>query len=143
MFAARSIHLDNRILPALRRGAVVLCDRFTDATYAYQGGGRGVSQADIAVLERITQDGLRPDLTLLLDCPVAIALDRMRRRGVASDRFEIEQTGFFERVRQAYLRRAREEPERIRVVDAAADQAQVLDAVLKVLHEAWARWSVA
>ena len=142
MFAARSIHLDNRILPALRRGAVVLCDRFTDATYAYQGGGRGVSQADIAVLERITQDGLRPDLTLLLDCPVAIALDRMRRRGVASDRFEIEQTGFFERVRQAYLRRAREEPERIRVVDAAADQAQVLDAVLKVLNEAWARWSV-
>ena len=141
MFAARSIHLDNCIRPALRRGAVVLCDRFTDATYAYQGAGRGVPIDHIAALERITQDDLRPDLTLLFDCPVEVALRRMRDRGAGSDRFEVEQAGFFERVRREYLRRAAVDPARFRVIDAAPEAAVVYQSVVRVLQDAWAGWS--
>lgn len=140
MFAARSIHLDNCILPALRRGAVVLCDRFTDATYAYQGAGRGVPTEHIAALERITQDALRPDLTILLDCSVEVALQRMRARDNGGDRFEAEQAEFFERVRREYLRRAANEPGRFRVIDAAPEPAVVSQAVSRVLQDAWAGW---
>ena len=102
----------------------MLCDRFTDATYAYQGGGRGLSTDRIAALESWVQGRLRPELTLLLDVPVALGLERAGRRS-APDRFEREQRPFFERVRAAYLEIARREPERVRVVDAA----QPVDAV--------------
>ena len=119
MFAARAQHLAEVIRPALARGDWVVCDRFTDATYAYQGGGRGVPAARIAVLESWVQDELRPDLTLLLDAPVDVGRARLERRGGEPDRFEREQRAFFERVRAAYLDQAQREPQRYRVVDAA------------------------
>jgi dTMP kinase len=118
MFAARAEHLKRVIRPALAAGCWVLCDRFTDATYAYQGGGRGVSPERIAVLEDWVQGELRPDLTLLFDLPVAAGLERAGRRGVA-DRFEREKADFFERVRAAYLERAWRDPDRHRIVNAA------------------------
>jgi len=124
MFAARAQHLQEVILPAVARGDWVLCDRFTDATYAYQGGGRGIDAQRIAGLEAWVQGALRPDLTLLLDIPVAIGLARAGERG-ALDRFEREQLAFFERVRQSYLDQAAAQPQRYRVIDAA----QPLDAV--------------
>ncbi len=117
MFAARAQHLERVIRPALAAGHWVLCDRFTDATYAYQGGGRGLPLADIAVLEAWVQGDLKPDLTLLFDLPVAVGLKRAGRRG-APDRFEREQAAFFERVRAVYLERARQQPERYRIVNA-------------------------
>lgn len=123
MFAARSTHIENVIRPALQRGAWVVCDRFTDATYAYQGGGRGLPREHIAALESLVQRELRPDLTLLLDAPLEISGARASARNVAagsSDRFEREQREFFERVRAAYLERARNEPNRFVVIDAAA-----------------------
>jgi len=119
MFAARAQHLAEVIRPALARGDWVVCDRFTDATYAYQGGGRGVPAARIAVLESWVQDELRPDLTLLLDAPVDVGRARLGRRGGEPDRFEREQRAFFGRVRAAYLDQAQREPQRYRVVDAA------------------------
>jgi len=121
MFAARSIHLANLVEPALARGAWVLCDRFTDATEAYQGAGRGVPLEDIRALERIAQRGRRPDLTLLLDAPVELAMERSRQRGGQNDRFEAEKAGFFRRVRQGYLDIAAREPGRLVRVDAARD----------------------
>ena len=129
MFAARSVHLEALIKPALREGRWVLCDRFTDATFAYQGAGRGVSAERIAELERLVQAGLQPDLTLLLDMPAAQGMQRVQRRGNEPDRFESERIEFFERVRQGYLQRAQAEPARFRVLDASASlpavQAQV------------------
>ena len=118
MFAARSVHTENLIRPALARGAWVLCDRYTDATYAYQGGGRGVPDEAIAPLARLAQRGLTPDLTVLLDAPVGAARRRARARTVAADRIEAQTTAFFERVRASYLALAAREPERVRVVDA-------------------------
>jgi dTMP kinase len=120
MFAARAVHLANHILPSLRAGRWVICDRFTDATYAYQGGGRGLSVGTIAELESTVQGALRPDLTVLLDAPVENALARARRRnaGAPEDRFERERSEFFERVRNLYLARAAAEPERFAIVDA-------------------------
>ena len=123
MFAARATHIENVIRPALARGVWVVCDRFTDASYAYQGGGRGVEREHIAALERFVQGELRPDLTLLLDAPVDIGGARASARNAAagsSDRFEREQRAFFERVRNAYLERARNEPSRFAVIDATA-----------------------
>ncbi len=117
MFAARAQHLDQVIRPALAAGKVVLCDRFTDATYAYQGGGRGVSEARIAVLEDFVQGTLRPDLTLVFDLPVDVGLARAAARG-RLDRFEQEGPAFFEAVRQTYLRRAALNPQRYRIIDA-------------------------
>ena len=105
VFAARAQHLERVIKPALARGEWVLCDRFTDATYAYQGGGRGSPKAHIAALEQQVQAGLKPDYTLLLDAPVEVGLERADRRGEL-DRFETEQRAFFERVRNCYLERA-------------------------------------
>ncbi len=118
MFAARAEHLSKIIRPALERGQWVLCDRFTDATYAYQGGGRSVDISVIARVENLVQGEFRPDLTLLLDVPVAVGLARASQRG-ALDRFEQEKFGFFERVRAAYLEMARQYPERYRVIDAS------------------------
>ncbi|MGW8227520.1 MAG: dTMP kinase [Gammaproteobacteria bacterium] len=137
MFAARAQHLAEVIRPALAAGQWVLCDRFTDATYAYQGGGRGVPMERIRVLEEWVQGELRPDHTLLLDMQVA---DGLQRAGARSepDRFEQEQHAFFERVRDTYLMRAQAEPGRIHVIDASpaldkvqAQIAQVLQRILK------------
>ncbi|MNC49188.1 Thymidylate kinase [compost metagenome] len=124
VFAARAQHLAQVIRPALARGAVVLCDRFTDATYAYQGGGRGLSVERIATLEQFVQGDLRPDLTLVFDLPVEVGLARAAARG-RLDRFEQEGQAFFEAVRQAYLQRAGREPQRYTLLDAA----QPLEAV--------------
>ena len=118
LFAARAEHLAQRIRPALARGQWVVCDRFTDATYAYQGGGRGLATERIAALEDWTQGDLRPDLTILLDAPVELALERARGRG-AADRFECEAAAFFERAREVYRERAAREPQRFRVIDAS------------------------
>ncbi len=131
MFAARREHLDKLIRPALAAGKTVVCDRFTDATYAYQGGGRGVSEARIAVLEDWVQGGLRPDLTLLLDVPVAIGL--ARKGAKTPDRFESENYEFLERVRQVYLERAAREPQRVRVIDASRSPEEVRCAVVATL----------
>lgn len=118
VFAARAEHIHRRIAPALARGDWVLCDRFTDATYAYQGGGRGVPHERVAAIERWVQGDLRPDLTFLLDVPVEVGLERAGRRA-ALDRIEKEGLAFHERVRAAYLDIARREPQRVRVVDAS------------------------
>ncbi len=120
MFAARSEHLHKTIVPALESGSWVLCDRFTDATYAYQGGGRGLDSSHIGLLEDLVQGPLRPDLTLLFDLPVDVGLRRAGDRS-APDRFEAEAHGFFEAVRHCYLERAGREPQRIQIVDAARD----------------------
>jgi len=133
MFAARAEHLAQVIRPALRRGACVLCDRFTDATYAYQGAGRGVPHGRIRLLEDWVQQGLRPDLTLLLDLPVAQGLARAGNRS-APDRFEREQQDFFERVRRGYLDAAAAEPGRIRVIDASRDIAAVQEQLAAALE---------
>jgi dTMP kinase len=117
MFAARAEHLAKTIRPALEAGVWILCDRFTDATYAYQGGGRGVPRRRIALLEDLVQGDLRPDLTLLFDLPVATGLSRARGRSVP-DRFEAETLAFHEAVRAEYLETAGREPERVRVIDA-------------------------
>lgn len=135
MFAARAEHLARVVQPALAAGSVVVCDRFTDATFAYQGGGRGVPATRIAALEEWVQQGLRPDLTLLLDIPVDQGLMRAGQRS-APDRFEREAGEFFERVRQSYLAIAAREPRRVKVIDASKDLVQVeqqLRAVLETL----------
>lgn len=137
VFAARAQHLAQVIRPALARGAVVLCDRFTDATYAYQGGGRGLGDVRIAELERFVQGELRPDLTLVFDLPVEIGLSRAAARG-RLDRFEQEGRDFFEAVRQTYLQRAAATPARYRVLDAAQPLAAVqrsIDALLPEILE--------
>ena len=136
MFAARADHLDTLIRPALERGDTVICDRFTDATFAYQGGGRGLDTGLIGSLEELVQRGLRPDLTILLDVSLEVSAERIAGRDF-QDRFEAEQRGFFQNVRDAYLERAAAEPRRIKIVDASQPLAQVqaaiatqLDAVL-------------
>jgi dTMP kinase len=135
MFAARGIHLENLIRPALARGEWVVCDRFTDATRAYQAGGRGVSPGWVEELAQVVHPDLAPDCTLLLDLPVPVGLTRSKARSgnAPSDRFEAEPAVFFERVRQAYLELARREPERIKVIDAAASLASVQAAIADAL----------
>lgn len=117
MFAARSQHLKTKILPALERGAWVLCDRFTDATYAYQGGGRGLSMDKISQLEQLVQGDLRPDITVILDIDVEVGLKRASKRGEA-DRFELEKLSFFNKVRATYLDRAKQNPNTYKIIDA-------------------------
>ncbi len=134
MFAARAQHIAERIRPSLDDGTWVICDRFTDATYAYQGGGRGIPDERIATLEDWVQGELRPDLTLLFDIPVEQGLARAGSRG-APDRFEREQQEFFERVRARYLAAARRETGRIRVIDGAAAPHQVQDQIRAVLDK--------
>lgn len=133
MFAARSQHLNKLIKPALDRGAWVLCDRFTDSTYAYQGGGRGVEMEKIAALETFVQGELRPDMTLILDIDVAIGLERASKRA-ALDRFESEKVEFFERVRSVFLARAEQAPDRYRVVNAGQPLADVQGDIEQVLE---------
>jgi dTMP kinase len=132
IFAARAQHLAQCIRPALERGQWVLCDRFTDASFAYQGAGRRIGEESVAVLESLVQDELRPDLTLLLDAPVDVGLERARGRG-ALDRFEQEDMAFFERVRQAYLSRAARGSGRYQLIDAGADLPTVQRALEAVL----------
>lgn len=133
MFAARAQLVREVIGPALQRGEVVLADRFTDASYAYQGGGRGIDSGRIAELERWAA-GIKPDLTVLLDIGVAQGLARARSRGAEPDRIELEQDSFFERVRATYLARATAEPERFRVIDASQPVAAVVAAVTAAIH---------
>lgn len=139
MFAARSVHLENRIRPALEQGRWLLCDRFTDATFAYQGAGRGMDTDRIAELEQAVQGNLRPHLTLLLDAPVEIGLGRARARGEA-DRFEQEAVAFFRRVRQGYLARAEADSARVKIIDASGSLDQVQAQLEAVLDSAWRRW---
>ena len=136
MFAARAVHLSNHVEPNLRAGRWVVCDRFIDATYAYQGGGRHLSLDDIRRLETMVLGARRPDLTVLLDAPVPQALQRARQRnaGAAADRFESERTEFFERVRAAYLARAAAEPMRIETVDAAQSVDNVAARIFRLLE---------
>lgn len=134
VFAARAQHIQTVIRPALANGQWVLSDRFTDASYAYQGGGRGIDTADIGFLERWVQADLRPDMTLLLDTPVSVGMARARARG-PQDRFESEADHFFERVRAAYLERMRGEPDRIRRIDASVDLPLVQAAIAQELDQ--------
>ncbi|HXI47038.1 MAG TPA: dTMP kinase [Steroidobacteraceae bacterium] len=135
MFAARAVHLANHIEPNLRAGRWVICDRFTDATYAYQGGGRQLRMSSIGELESMVQGTLRPHLTLLLDAPVENALARARRRNAGSpeDRFERERNEFFERVRSVYRARAAAEPDRIAIIDATGSIDEVGARILEQL----------
>ena len=133
MFAARAEHLARVIRPALEKGQWVLCDRFTDATYAYQGGGRGIDTDTIARLEALVQGEFRPDITLLLDVPVEVGLARASKRGDL-DRFEQEKVEFSERVRQAYLDMARQYTARYRVIDASQPLEQVQQQLELVLQ---------
>ena len=149
MFAARAEHLANVISPALEDGVWVLSERFTDATFAYQGGGRDVDRTTIEALEEIVQGGIRPDLVLVLDLAPEAGLARAARRrraadstqgrvgsgGGAADRFEREDAAFFRRVREIYLERAREHPERYAVIDAAVDEATVTERMIRAIEE--------
>jgi dTMP kinase len=137
MFAARAQHIKHVIQPALKKGSWVLCDRFTDATYAYQGGGRNMALSSIQWLENFVQADLRPDLTLLLDAPIQLGMQRAQQRGKL-DRFESEQMAFFEKVRQSYLNIAKQQPERVKIIDATQSlekvQAQIKQIVTAFIH---------
>jgi dTMP kinase len=135
MFAARGIHIESLIRPALARGEWIVCDRFTDATRAYQGGGRGIDPLWIESLATQVHGDLQPDCTLLLDLPVPVGLERARsRRAAVTDRFEAEAQVFFERVRAAYLELARREPQRIHIIDASRPLEAVERQVIAVLE---------
>lgn len=134
MFAARAVHLENAIRPALDSGRWVICDRFSDASYAYQGAGRGVAASLIDALARSVHAQLWPVRTLLLDLPVAIGLARARARG-AADHFELERQEFFERARGEYLRRAAMDPGRLRVIDARPEAPVVVKAALAAIAD--------
>ncbi|MDK9687353.1 dTMP kinase [Halomonas sp. LC1] len=144
VFAARAQHLTEKILPALARGAWVVCDRFTDATFAYQGGGRGIDAQRIAQLEQFVQRGLAPDVTLLLDMSPEAAKERLEGRlrdlNTQRDRFEKERVEFFMAVRRAYLERAASAPERFALIDAAQPLQDVQVALSRVLEERVAQW---
>lgn len=134
IFAARAQHVDELIKPAIARGTTVLCDRFTDASFAYQGGGRGLPVKEIEALEDMVMGRLRPDLTLLLDLPVELGLRRASARG-SEDRFETESLRFLDQARAAYLERAAANPERFAVIDASGNAQQVWAQILNVLDE--------
>ena len=132
MFAARREHIANVIAPALKRGAYVLSDRFTDATYAYQSGAKGVLASKIAILEQWVQEDLQPDITLLFDVPVEVSIARLS--GARSpDKFERESADFFTRIRNAYLERARQNPARFRVIDASQPLEEVAKSVQQII----------
>ncbi len=134
MFAARREHLDKLIVPALEAGKWVVSDRFTDATYAYQGGGRGLATEKIAALERWVHPDLQPDLTLLFDLEPRIALERLAKTGVGPDRFEREQEQFFAAVRACYLERAQKDDERIRIIDASRPPEEIQKSLENMLR---------
>ena len=132
VFAARAQHLQHFILPRLHQGQWILCDRFTDATYAYQGGGRQMDTGYIAWLENTVQGDLRPDITLLLDAPIEIGLQRAQKRGEL-DRFESERQDFFQRVRNSYLQQAQANPQRYRIIDASRPLLEVQAQITEIL----------
>ena len=134
MFAARAEHLQKKILPTLKQGQWVLCDRFTDASYAYQGYGRGIALQRLEILEQWVQDDIRPDLVLVFDLPVEVGLARASERGEA-DRFEREAKSFFNRVREGYLERARLKPESYRIIDASKNEETVWQQVQTVMEQ--------
>lgn len=134
MFAARAQHLYQKIIPALDKGVWVISDRFTDATYAYQSGGRGVPAEKVGLLENFVQGDLRPDLTLLLDAPIEVGMARAKNRG-ALDRFEEEQAEFFNNVRDNYLARSEAEPNRFKVIDATQSLEDVQAAINEVIED--------
>jgi len=134
MFAARAQHLNELIRPTLAADTWVLCDRFTDATYAYQGGGREIDVQRIAELEQWVQQGLKPDLTLLLDLPVEVGLERAGQRSTP-DRFESENIAFMQRMRSSYLEIARREPDRVKVIDSSQPLENVLSQIDRILTE--------
>ena len=141
VFAARAQHISSRIEPALAAGRWVLCDRFTDATYAYQCGGRGLEYKAVSALEKLVQGELQPDCTLLLDAPVDTGLARARGRGDL-DRFELEKVEFFERVRATYLDLAEKSSGRYRIIDASQPLAHVQQQLLKICKELTTCWGV-
>ena len=134
MFAARAEHIDKKILPEVNNGRWVISDRFTDATYAYQGAGRGIDPQRVGVIEDWVQGELRPDMTLLLDLPVEVGMERASKRGEL-DRFEVEQMSFFERVAAIYRQRAQNEPDRFRVIDASKTIPEVQEQIKLVFEE--------
>jgi dTMP kinase len=133
MFAARREHIAQVIEPALARGDWVMCDRFTDASFAYQGGGRGLARQKLSVLEQWVQNGLQPDLTLLFDVPTDLARSRVTGMGRELDRFEREQAEFFERVRNEYLARAAGSAGRIQIIDAARSLAEIQKSLEEII----------
>ncbi len=135
MFAARAQHVDTVIRPALAADRWVLCDRFVDATYAYQGGGRGVPEGLIRELESLVLGSFRPDHTILFDTPVEIGLQRVKERNNGHDRFEQEKMDFFERVRMEYLRIARLDPERYEIIDATKPLVEVQQSLSRIMTE--------
>lgn len=140
MFAARAQHLARLIRPALARGAWVVTDRFTDATFAYQGSARGIDSERIVQLERLVQQGLQPDLTLWLDMPVACAAERLAGRGGPMDRFERERGDFFERVRLGYQKRAEAAPGRFARIEAGGSLERVQEQIRMVLEKRLTAW---
>jgi dTMP kinase len=142
MFAARAEHIHAKIIPALEAGTWVISDRFTDASFAYQGGGRQLPMKKIEGLESWLQEGFGPDFTLLLDAPVEVGLARAQKRG-PQDRIELEAVEFFERVRQTYLDRAAAEPDRFRIINAAQDEQTVTRDVLLAIDDIARSWGAA
>ncbi|NKB62411.1 MAG: dTMP kinase [Gammaproteobacteria bacterium] len=142
MFAARMENIEQLIRPAIARGDCVLCDRFTDASYAYQGGGRGISNVRISQLEQWVHGDLQPDLTIVLDVPIETAMKRTLDRGEASDRFERESRDFKNAVRQSYIDRAERFPDRIKVIDASKSIEEVESSVETVLLDFYTDWQI-
>lgn len=138
IFAARAQHISKVIRPALAAGKLVLCDRFTDTSYAYQGAGRDIPREKIATLEALVQEGLKPDLTILLDAPAEVGRERIQERKKV-DRFEMESNKFFNKARRAYLKMAQEEPNRFRVIDASQPIAEVQQQMLEALQPCLAK----
>lgn len=134
VFSARAQHIQEVILPALSSGKIILCDRFTDASYAYQGGGRGIDASRINLLEKWVQGDLRPNLTLLFDLDVSIGMQRTKKRSDA-DRFEQEEINFFEKIRNTYLERAKNEPQRFRIINSASSLESVKEQIITILKD--------
>jgi len=134
VFSARAQHIQEVILPALSLGKIILCDRFTDASYAYQGGGRGIDASRINLLEKWVQGDLRPNLTLLFDLDVSIGMQRTKKRSDA-DRFEQEEINFFEKIRNTYLERAKNEPQRFRIINSALSLENVKEQIVTILKD--------
>ena len=134
VFSARAQHIQEVILPALSSGKIILCDRFTDASYAYQGGGRGIDASRINLLEKWVQGDLRPNLTLLFDLDVSIGMQRTKKRS-GTDRFEREEINFFEKIRNTYLERAKNEPQRFRIINSALSLENVKEQIVTILKD--------
>ena len=133
-FASRAQHIAQVIKPALAKGKIILCDRFTDSSFAYQCGGRGISEERIAILEQWVHQGLQPDLTILMDLPVSVGRERAKKRS-ALDRIEVEQNSFFDRVRAHYLKRAKQYSERFRIVDASAPLSKIKKVLQNIIDK--------